>query len=118
MKHVKLFEAFLNEANGSFYQFNVYSDWDKDAETITKLTVYAVPSNIAESAIKKYKWEVDDYNGMDEKKFRSLGWKKYAIKEFGLDDLEVNWSITPWDEAFKKKAGFYADENVIEIEIE
>ena len=111
-------EKFLNEAKGSSnYQFNVYSDWSEDANSSTKLTVYAVPSNIAESAIKKYKWEVDDYNGMDEKKFGSLGWKKYAIKEFGLDDIQATWSVTPWDEAFKKKTGSFAD-NVIEIELE
>ena len=108
----------VNEANGSSdYQFNVYSDWSDDANTSTKLTVYAVPSNIAEDAIKKNRWDSEDYNGMDEKKFKSLNWKKYAIKEFGLNDIEATWSITPWDKAFKKKTGSYAD-NIIELELE
>tara|TARA_R110001592_G_scaffold120545_3_gene324926 strand:- start:8054 stop:8461 length:408 start_codon:yes stop_codon:yes gene_type:complete len=118
MKHIKLFENFLNEQEVSkMVAFRVYADWDYEHQMYSHMAQYAVPGDVAKKLIKKYKLDPDDENQLKLKVLGKLSLElrkeNYFVDEWGIDELSPatlpskrpKTFLAPWDQSFSKLTG-------------
>ena len=122
MKHIKLFEQFINEQEMSkFVAFRIYSDYDNKNNMNTHMGQFAVPEEIAKKFISDFKLDPNDYNSLNSKSLKKLINElvsgKYLVDEWGKRDLMSTYSVEPWDKTFSKSTGLpLGDYTVIEVE--
>ena len=122
MKHIKLFENFLNEQEVSkMVAFRVYGDWDYEHQMNSHMAQYAVPTGIAKKLIKKYKLDPNDLNLLKLNVLGKLNQElrkgNYFVDEWGIDELTPTYSVEPWDTSFSKATGLpLGDYTSVEID--
>lgn len=99
MKHIKLFEQFVNEAVENF-AVRVYSKYSKAKGLYSNMEQYQLTPDEMKKALSIFQVKdsseeiFGDYTQF--KKFNSL-FDDNKFSEYTTRDLQATWSIEPWD---------------------